>query len=287
MLRITSAHVKSWCDTGAVQHERIGWIIVSVVFVIPVLFIYLICLLISPFAAFLWNILILYLCIGFRNYNHYFLTIQMALLSGEQERARKLLAEWCGCDTSSMDSTDITRMAIEKALISVQKDVFGIIFWFALPFGPAGALFYRVSSFLYNSWNEQKDNDGFGVFAKRVFYWIDWIPVRLTAMSFAVVGNFEDAIYSWRHFASRWKNRNIGILLASAGGAIGVRLGAPYEQAVKVVPVDFGEVDMTRYDSEVLPGEEPKIRFLQSALGLIWRALLLWLLILFIFTIAF
>ena len=287
LLRVTSAHIKSWCSAGSVQHERIGWALVSVGLVIPVLLIYLICLWISPFAAFLWNIFILYLCMGFRNYNHYFLAIQMALLNGEQEQARKLLAEWCDCETSSMDTSDITRMAIEKALISVQKDVFGIIFWFALPFGPAGAVFYRVSSFLQKSWTEPNENEVFGRFAKRIFYWIDWIPVRLTAISFAVVGNFEDAIYAWRHFASRWKNRNIGILLASAGGAIGVRLGAPFEQAVKIAPVDLSEPDMTGYDSEVLPGEEPKIRFLQSALGLIWRALLLWLLILLLFTIAF
>lgn len=287
LLNSAGAHVKIWCGSGQIQHGRMGWIIANAVFVIPVLIIYWICLLIHPFAGLLWNIFILYLCMGFRTYNHYFLAIQMALLNGEQTRAQKLLGEWCDCDASSMDTAEITRMAIEKALISVQKDVFGIIFWFVLPFGPAGAILYRVSSFLQKSWNEQNEADGLGVFAKKVFYWIDWIPVRLTAMSFAVVGNFEDAIYTWRNFARRWKNRNIGVLLASGSGAIGIRLGTPYEQAVRIVPAGFSSPDTTEYDSEVLPGEEPKIRFLQSALGLIWRALLLWLLMLFLFTMAF
>ena len=39
-------------------------------------------------------------------------------------------------------------------------------------------------------------NEAFGLFAGRAYYWIDWLPVRLTAVAFAVVGNFEDAIYA-------------------------------------------------------------------------------------------
>lgn len=89
-------------------------------------------------------------------------------------------------------------------------------------------------------------------------------------MSFAIVGNFEDAIYAWRNFAGRWKNRNIGILLASAGGAMGVRLGTPFERAIRGTSVDLNSFVTIGYESESFPGEEPKIRYLQSALGLIW-----------------
>ncbi len=282
LMHSVGAHVRTWCDAGQIHHGRLGWAIAITIFIIPVLIVYLICQLISPLFGFLWNVLVLYLCMGFRNYNHYFLAIQMALLNGEQTRARNLLSQWCGYDTSSMDSAEITRLAIEKALISVEKDVFGIFFWFALPLGPAGAILYRLTSFLEKSWNDQAENDEFGVFAKKIFYWIDWIPVRLTGISFAVVGNFEDAIYAWRNFARRWKNRNIGVLLAAGGGAMGVRMGTPNEQAVRVSPVDIDSLDTKGYETDVFPGEEPRIRYLQSALGLIWRALLLWLLMLFL-----
>ena len=287
LLRATGAHVRSWCDTGTSHHGCLGWIVANAMLAIPVLMVYWICQLIHPLLGLLWSILILYLCMGFRNYNHYFSAIQMALLNGEQMQARNLLGEWCDCDASAMDTADITRMAIEKALISVQKDVFGIIFWFVLPFGPAGAILYRFSSYLQKSWNEPDDSDSFGLFAKKIFYWIDWVPVRLTALSFAIVGNFEDAIYAWRNFAGRWKNRNIGILLASAGGAMGVKLGTPFERAIRGTFVDLNSFVTMGYESESFPGEEPKIRYLQSALGLIWRALLLWLLLLFFFSIAF
>ena len=68
---------------------------------------------------------------------------------------------------------------------------------------------YRVAEYLARAWNEPEHmrNEAFGQFAARAFYWIDWMPVRLTAVAFAVVGNFEDAIYAWRNFAHRWQRR--------------------------------------------------------------------------------
>jgi membrane protein required for beta-lactamase induction len=33
---------------------------------------------------------------------------------------------------------------------------------------------------------------------------IDWIPQRLTAFVFAVVGDFEDALFCWRSQAAQW-----------------------------------------------------------------------------------
>jgi adenosylcobinamide-phosphate synthase len=115
-------------------------------------------------------------------------------------------------------------------------------------------------------------NEAFGQFAARAFYWIDWIPVRLTAIAFAVVGNFEDAIYAWRNFADRWTDEARGIILAAGGGAMGVRLGhAGRERGAGAAG---GRRHGRPLDSEadVLPGEEPNVRALQSTVGLVWRA---------------
>jgi adenosylcobinamide-phosphate synthase len=104
--------------------------------------------------------------------------------------------------------------------------------------------------------------------------------VRLTAVAFAVVGNFEDAIYAWRNFAHRWADEARGIILAAGGGAMGVRLGTPHENAARVLPADAGVVDSGDMESEAMPGEEPGVRALQSTVGLVWRALLLWMMLL-------
>jgi adenosylcobinamide-phosphate synthase len=139
-----------------------------------------------------------------------------------------------------------------------------------------------VSEYLARAWNEPEHmrNEAFGEFATKAFYWIDWVPVRLTAVAFAVVGNFEDAIYAWRNFAHRWTDEARGIILAAGGGAMGVRLGTPQENAPRVLPADAAVVDSSDMEAEALPGEEPGIRALQSTVGLVWRALLLWMMLL-------
>jgi adenosylcobinamide-phosphate synthase len=157
-----------------------------------------------------------------------------------------------------------------------------------LAIGPAGAVIYRLAEYLARAWTEPEHlrKESFGTFAKAAFDWIDWLPARLTAVAFAIVGNFEDSIYAWRNFARRWASHTTGIILSAGGGAMGVRLGTPAEYA-PAVP----EVDITRYDSsspelEILPGEEPSARSLQSTVGLIWRALLLWILLLVLVSVA-
>jgi adenosylcobinamide-phosphate synthase len=165
--------------------------------------------------------------------------------------------------------------------------VFGVFFWLLMPIGPAGAVLYRVAEYLARGWNEPEHLKGeaFGSFARKAFYVIDWVPARLTAIAFAIVGNFEDAVYAWRNFARRWSNESDGIILSSGGGAMGVRLGTPAEYAPDMPGIDVSTLE-SNADIEILPGDEPSPRALQSAVGLIWRALLLWILLLLIVSVA-
>jgi adenosylcobinamide-phosphate synthase len=275
--------IEGWFNAGQVSHGRLGWFLVIGGLMLPTAIVYWVLQYYNlVFAAFAWNILIVYLTLGFRHYSHYFTSIQFALNAGDEPTARTLLAEWTRIDTVGMDSTEIARLAVEKALITTHRNVFGVFFWFLMPVGPACAVMYRVAEYLARAWNEPDHmrNEAFGQFAARAFYWIDWIPVRLTAIAFAVVGNFEDAIYAWRNFASRWTDESRGIILAAGGGAMGVRLGTPLENAARVVTPDAATVDLSDSEDDVLPGEEPNVRALQSTVGLVWRALLLWMLLL-------
>jgi adenosylcobinamide-phosphate synthase len=61
---------------------------------------------------------------------------------------------------------------------------------------------------------------------------------------------------------------------------MGVRLGTPNENAPQLLPADAAMVDFSDSDTEVLPGEEPNLRALQSTVGLVWRALILWMILL-------
>jgi adenosylcobinamide-phosphate synthase len=272
-----------WFNAGSPQHGRLGWCLMMLALMMPTALVYWVLIHYKlGLLAFAWNILIVYLTLGFRHYSHYFTSIQLALNGGDEATARALLAEWTRQDTTGMEVAEISRIAVEKALVATHRNVFGVFFWFLMPLGPACAVMYRVAEYLARAWNEPEhmQNEAFGKFAARAFYWIDWIPVRLTAAAFAVVGNFEDAIYAWRNFAMRWQDPAIGIILSAGGGAMGVRLGTPLENAGAVLPVDAGMVDATEAETESLPGEEPGVRALQSTVGLVWRALLLWMMVL-------
>ncbi len=278
-----AVRIEGWFNAGEQKNGRMGWILMMLALMLPTWLIYWVFMHYNlVLLAFAWNVLIVYLTLGFRHYSHYFTSIQLALNQGDEAGARQLLAEWTRLDTVGMDATEIARVAVEKSLITTHRNVFGVFFWFLMPLGPAGAVMYRVSEYLARAWNEPDHmrNEAFGLFAAKAFYWIDWIPVRLTAVAFAVVGNFEDAIYAWRNFARRWADESKGIILAAGGGAMGVRLGTPAENAPQLLPLDAATVDLSDSDTEVLPGEEPNLRALQSTVGLVWRALILWMILL-------
>ena len=286
-IKALAARMESWFNAGHARHGQRGWISMMLMLMVPTAIVYWLCVKISPLAALGWNIAIVYLTLGFRHYSHYFSSIQLALNSGDDATARTLLAEWTKQDTVGMEVDEISRIAVEKALITSHRNVFGVFFWFLMPLGPACAVMYRVAEYLARAWNEPNHmrNEEFGDFAARAFYYIDWIPARLTAAAFAIVGNFEDAIYAWRNFADRWQDEAVGIILSAGGGAMGYRLGTPNENASNVLPADAATVDSIAIEAEILPGEAPTLRALQSTVGLVWRALLLWMMLLLLLSI--
>ncbi len=288
VIKALSVRVENWFNAGHARHGRLGWLVIILALTIPAGLIYWICLKISPLLAFAWNVLIVYMTLGFRHYSHYFTSIQLALSAGDEVTARTLLAEWIKQETTGMDVTEISRLTAEQALITTHRHVFGVFFWFLIPIGPAGAVMYRVAEYLARAWNEPEHmkQEVFGRFADKAFYLIDWIPVRLTAAAFAIVGNFEDAIYAWRNFSGRWKDQATGILLSTAGGAMDVRFGTPAQVSADVLPADAAVVDSLQEESDGIPGEAPTPRTLQSTVGLVWRALLLWMFLLLLLSLS-
>jgi adenosylcobinamide-phosphate synthase len=230
-----------------------------------------------PFLGWLWNVAVLYLTMGFRQFSHTCTLIRKALHDGDLQQARELLGKWRGENTAQFSTNEIVRVVIEEGLVCSHRYVFGMIFWFAVLPGPLGAVLYRFAFILSQKWGNRDDPQfaAFGKFAVQIFEVIDWLPVRLTATSFAIVGDFEDAVYCWRAQAMSWFNPEQGIILASGAGALGVRLGEPLHQH-----------DGLNYRPELGVGDEADVEHLESAIGLIWRAVVLWLLVLLMFSLA-
>jgi cobalamin biosynthesis protein CobD/CbiB len=231
---------------------------------------------VSPLAGWLWNVAVLHLTMGFRQFSHSFTEIQQALREGDLARARERLGDWRGESASEFNAGEVARVAIEQGLIASHRHVFGTVFWF-VALGPAGAVLYRASALLADCWGKRTDPEygEFGRFAARAFHWLDWLPARATAASFAIVGDFEDAIYCWRTQAAAWATPSHGILLASGGGALGVRLGDTLHQQ-----------ESLQFRPELGIGDDADADFMQSAIGLIWRALVLWMFLIFLVSLA-
>lgn len=231
---------------------------------------------VSLLAELAWNIAVLYAAMGFRRVSHDFTEVELALRTGELAAARDRLGKWRRGSAAELDAGGAARVAIEQGLLASHHRVFGPIAWFIV-LGPAGAVLYRGSAVLSGLWGARDDPDfgAFGRFAARAFHWLDWIPVRLTAVSFAAAGDFADAVYCWRAQASGWDPQADGIILASGGGALGVRLGDSLHQ-------DGGP----RYRPELGTGEEPDVEHMQQAAGLVWRALVLWMFLILVVTLA-
>jgi adenosylcobinamide-phosphate synthase len=231
-----------------------------------------------PIFGFAIDVAILYLTMGFRQFSHFFTDIQLALRMGEIDRARRLMGEWRGQSAEQFGSAEIARLTIEQGILSSHRHVFAPLFWFMM-LGPAGAVLYRLALGMAQDWTSAGgplvENERFGEFARRAFQALDWLPARLTAVTFAIVGDFEDAVYCWRTQAAQWPDAASGILLASGAGALGIRLGQPLPS----------EIDIEARP-ELGLGDDADVEHLQSAIGLVWRALVLCLLLLALLTVA-
>jgi len=226
----------------------------------------------SPLLALLFDVAVLYLTLGFRQFSHSFTELQTVLKGGELERARELISSWRREPTLPRGREEIVRLTVEEAILAAHRHVFGVIFWYVVLPAPSGALVYRLAAYLRRRWGPM---GSFGVFAGRALYLLEWPAVRLTAAAFAVVGDFEDALYCWRTQARNWLDGNAGVLLAAAAGAMGVRLGMPVQEAGGI-----------QARPELGLGPSADIPTLDSTVGLLWRAVVMWVFVLLVFALA-
>jgi adenosylcobinamide-phosphate synthase len=265
---------------GQYQHGVVAWVIAVATPTALALIIWGGLYLEHPLLAWLFSVAVLYITMGFRQFSSSFTGLSEALKENDMDSARKMLAVWTGEPASELNENEISRLAIEQGLIDSYRHVFGPLFWFIVlgPLvGPAGAVAYRAATLLQVKWGERdrRLGEAFGTFAERAADVLDWLPIRATAVTFAVMGDFEDAVYCWRQQAERWASEAYGILLAAGAGAIGVRLGMPLHQEHTV-----------RFRPELGLGEDADPNMLASAVGLVWRTLLFWLAVVLMVTLA-
>ncbi len=269
-LRGWSRAVRRNLDAGESSH---GWVAWGLAVGVPALLVALVhwgLWWFSSVLAFVWMVAVLYVTLGFRQFSHHFSEIRNALEEGNDALAREKLAAWLRVDASSLPRSELLRQVIEHSVLSAHRHVFGVlvcfvVFW-ALGLGPAGAVFYRSAEYLSRNWRARPDGTPSVALqhaATRAWAFVDHVPARVTALGFAVVGNFEEAVASWRGDAERF---------------------APGSNDVRLTP----QADPSLVPEEGDPGSrpEPQLAHLGSVVGLVWRAVVLWMLLLALVTLA-
>lgn len=274
-----AAWVRRSVDAGQTLHAWLAWSLAVGLPALASMAVFWLLWSLHGLLAFAWTVTILYLTLGFRQFSHHFTAIRAALESGDEAAARQVLADWQGPLPAELDRSELLRRALALGAVAAHRHVFGVLVMFLLlawlGMGPAGAVLYRMAEFLSRKWQAPEVAATAATAASTVsavvtqaWRGVDHVPLRLTALSFAVVGNFEEALASWRQ--EGWREASAShdaLLLAATAGAINARLGAQAAAGSDT--------------------REPQLAHLASLVGLVWRSVLLWLLLLLLVTLAY
>lgn len=175
------------------------------------------------------HVMLLYFCVGLRSLRDHIVPIQQALAAGDLPGARRLTARIVSRDTERAAPQDIAKAAVESAVENGNDAVFGTLFWFAIA-GGSGALLFRLANTLDAMWGYRTTRFlAFGWSAARIDDALNLVPARLTALSYALLGDKRRAWRCWRTQAAAWPSPNAGPVMSAGAGALGLALGGEAE----------------------------------------------------------
>ncbi len=219
-----------------------------------------------PLFGVLFELLLLYLAIGGRSLADHARAVAEALEAGDLEGARRAVGRIVSRDTSALDARGVSAATVESVLENGNDALFGALFWFLVA-GAPGVVLYRLVNTLDAMWGYRDDRyRDFGWAAARLDDLLNYLPARLTALGYALCGDWNGAVECWRRQGGRWKSPNAGPVMAAGAGALGVELGGPalYGGTPQVRP-PLGR------------GRPPEAADIGRAVALVRRTLWLWL----------
>ncbi|MFG0721529.1 adenosylcobinamide-phosphate synthase CbiB [Pseudomonas sp. GLN_6] len=212
------------------------------------------------------EIIALYAALGLKSLGEHALPVAQALRLGDLALARERVGYMVSRNTAQLDATGVARAGSESVLENGSDAVFAALFWFLLA-GAPGVVLYRLSNTLDAMWGYRNERfERFGWAAAKIDDALNYLPARLVALTYAVLGKTLLALHCWRTQAPLWDSPNAGPVMAAGAGALGISLGgaAEYHGEVHVRP-DLGA------------GPQPKARDIERAVNLVYGGVLLWL----------
>lgn len=228
-------------------------------------------LLLRPFAPFVVDVALLYFALGAQSLAEHAEAVAKPLREGRLDEARQRVGWIVSRETSQLDESGVAKAGVESVLENGNDAIFGTLFWFALLGGP-GALLFRLANTLDAMWGYRTERfNHFGWAAARIDDGLNWLPARLTALTYALLGKTRNALACWRTQAPGWESPNAGPVMAAGAGSLGVLLGG--------AAIYHGEVEIR---PPLGTGPTPVAADLGRAIALIRHSLWLWLAALFL-----
>lgn len=224
-----------------------------------------------PYVGWLVDVLALYAALGLRSLGEHAQPVAQALRLGDLPEARRRVSYMVSRRTEELDATGVARAGTESVLENGSDAVFAALFWFLVA-GAPGVVLYRLSNTLDAMWGYRNERfERFGWAAARIDDVLNYLPARLVALTYALLGKTATALRCWRRQAPQWDSPNAGPVMAAGAGALGVALGG--------AAVYHGELHQRPTLGE---GPQPRARDIERAMNLVWGGVLLWLALLVI-----
>lgn len=278
-----------------------AWLIWALVVVVPAVLVWLVYwalgYFLGSFFAFLCTLLVLYACLDFRAFGVHFTEVRNAVNTGDLAQASQALGRWSDAlerrqgvrEAESMDGVhDLAVGTIKVSVEHMHRYVFGVFAAFvilaSLGFGPLGAVLFRSACYAHRFWAERdraawpdSPSPALAEVARTGWQVINWLPARISALMFAVVGRYDDVIGAWRSYAASRPNDADALVLATAAASMGMA-----HNLVQQV-VNWQESTEAEPPLDTMPEDEQSelaeavANMLHTLATMIWRVLVLWL----------
>jgi adenosylcobinamide-phosphate synthase len=218
----------------------------------------------TPFGK-IFDLALVYISIGSTSLRQHAVAVAEALEQENLPEARLRVGKIVSRDTASLQKDDIVRATIESVLENGNDAIFGPVIWYMV-MGAPGVVLYRLANTLDAMWGYRNERYlQFGWAAAKLDDILNWIPARLTAGTYTILGKRGSAWDCWQSQGSLWYSPNAGPVMAAGAGALEVKLGGPaiYHGTPKLRP-------------ELGTGKDPEIPDIKSSLNLIENGILLW-----------
>lgn len=211
------------------------------------------------------EVIVLWLALSLRGLAEHGQAVAEALHQDDLPLARQQVGRIVSRETRDLDAQGVAAAASESMLENGADAVFATLFWFLVA-GLPGVILHRMINTLDAMWGYRTARFlTFGRVAARTDDVMNFLPARLTALTYLVLGQTRLGWHCWRSQAPSWDSPNAGPVMAAGAGALGVSLGgpAPYATGLKQRPV-LGR------------GPAPTAATIEAAIALVQKGAWLW-----------